>query len=153
MIRERMATEQQLDLGVGIDLENPEMGLPVANAENKQLEAEVQRKEREISALQRQAEHLRDRVQAMEDHLKNVQQELQETQVSGAKPGFQLITSVLFPYNEYQGLYGARKRDLETEHHFKQIGIYIDTHTHTHMHTNRHTCNTYNILHYVHTVL
>ena len=60
--------------------DGPEMGLPVANEENKQLQAEVQLKEREIAELQRQAAHLRDRVQAMGDHLKNVQQELQQTQ-------------------------------------------------------------------------
>ena len=71
----------QVDIGSAFDAEIPEMGLPIANAENKALQAEVQRKEREIAELQRQAEHLRDRVQAMGDHLKNVQQELQQTQV------------------------------------------------------------------------
>ena len=71
----------RLNLEGEVDMESLEMGLPIANAENKQLEGEVQRKEREISALQRQAEHLSDRVQAMGDHLKNVQQELQQTQV------------------------------------------------------------------------
>lgn len=67
--------------GAAIDMENLEMGLPIANEENKKLEAEVQRKEKEITALQRQAENIHDRVQAMGDHLKNVQQELQQTQV------------------------------------------------------------------------
>lgn len=71
----------RLDLGGEVDVESLEMGLPISNAENKKLEAEVQRKEREITAFQRQTEHLRDRVQAMGDHLKNVQQELQQTQV------------------------------------------------------------------------
>ena len=70
----------QLDMP-GVDLEGQEMGLPIANAENKKLEAEVRQKKRGIAALQRQTEHLRDRVQAMGDHMKNVQQELQQTQV------------------------------------------------------------------------
>ena len=70
-----------LDIASAFDAETPEMGLPIANAENKELQADVQRKEREVAELQRQAEHLRDRVQAMGDHLKNVQQELQQTQV------------------------------------------------------------------------
>ena len=71
----------QLDLGAVLGAESPEMGLPIANAENKKLQAEVRRKEREMAELQRQAAHLQDRVQAMGDHLKNVQQELQQTQV------------------------------------------------------------------------
>ena len=67
--------------GTEMDVESLEMGLPISNAENKKLEAEVQLKERAITALQRQAEQLGDRVQAMGDHLKNVRQELQQTQV------------------------------------------------------------------------
>ena len=63
----------------GIDLD--QLGLPVANTENKQLEAEVQRKEREINSLQLQIDENKDRVQAISDHLKNVRQELQQTQV------------------------------------------------------------------------
>lgn len=63
----------------GIDLE--QLGLPVANTENKLLEAQVQRKEREISSLQLQIDENKDRVQAISDHLKNVRQELQQTQV------------------------------------------------------------------------
>ena len=77
----RVMAAVQLDMGTVVDTESPEMGLPIANAENKKLETAVQRKGREIAALQRQSEHLRDRVQAMGDHLKNVQQELQQTQV------------------------------------------------------------------------
>ena len=66
----------------GIDLEGElGLGLPIANEENKRLEAEVQRKEREIAALQLQIDESKDRVQAISDHLKNVRQELQHTQV------------------------------------------------------------------------
>ena len=65
--------------GGDLDLEN--LGLPVANAENKLLEAEVQRKENEINSLQLQIDEYKDRVQAMSDHLRNVRQELQQTQV------------------------------------------------------------------------
>ena len=63
----------------GIDLDR--LGLPVANTENKQLEAEVQRKEKEINSLQLQIEEHKDRTQAISDHLKNVRQEVQHTQV------------------------------------------------------------------------
>lgn len=82
---ERGMAAVPLDIGGAFDAEGPEMGLPIANAENKELQAEVQRREREIAELQRQAEHLRDRAQAMGDHLKNVQQELQQTQVRTLK--------------------------------------------------------------------
>ena len=67
-----------------IDLER--LGLPVANAENKKLETEVQAKEKEIAALQLQIEEHSERAQAISDHLKNVRQELQHTQVRG-RPG------------------------------------------------------------------
>ena len=72
------------------------MGLPVANKENKKLEAEVQRKEREIAALQLQVDVHKDRTQAIRDHLKNVRQELQHTQVSDRKrPGNEARLAVL----------------------------------------------------------
>ena len=63
----------------GIDLDR--LGLPVANTENKVLEAEVQRKEKEINGLQLHIDEHKDRTQAISDHLKNVRQELQQTQV------------------------------------------------------------------------
>lgn len=63
----------------GIDLD--QLGLPIANTENKQLEAQVQRKEKEINSLQLQIDENKDRVQAIGDHLRNVRQELQQTQV------------------------------------------------------------------------
>lgn len=78
----------------GIDLD--QLGLPVANTENKQLEAQVQRKERDISSLQLQIDENKDRVQAISDHLKNVRQELQQTQVclsSTVPSSFYLIES------------------------------------------------------------
>lgn len=62
-----------------VDLEN--LGLPISNAENKNLEAQVQKKEKEISVLQRKADEHKDRIQAISDHLKNVRQELHQTQV------------------------------------------------------------------------
>lgn len=62
-----------------IDLEN--LGLHISNAENKNLEAKVQKREKEISSLQRKADDHQDRIQAISDHLKNVRQELQQTQV------------------------------------------------------------------------
>ena len=68
-----------------IDLER--LGLPVANAENKKLETEVQAKEKEIAALQLQIEEHSERAQAISDHLKNVRQELQHTQVRGRGGG------------------------------------------------------------------
>lgn len=63
----------------GIDLD--QLGLPIANTKNKQLEAQVQRKEREVNSLQLQIDENKDRVQAISDHLRNVRQELQQTQV------------------------------------------------------------------------
>jgi len=68
-----------LEVASGVDLES--LGLPIANDENKKLEADVQRKEKEISRLQLQIDEHSDRIQAISDHLKNVRQELQQTQV------------------------------------------------------------------------
>jgi len=72
-------SEMALEVASGIDLES--LGLPIANDENKKLEADVQRKEKEISRLQLQIDEHSDRIQAISDHLKNVRQELQQTQV------------------------------------------------------------------------
>lgn len=52
----------------GIDLEN--LGLPISNTENKQLETQVQQKEKQITLLQRKADEHKDRIQAITDHLK-----------------------------------------------------------------------------------
>ena len=72
-------SEMDVEAAGGIDLES--LGLPIANDENKKLEADVQRKEKEISRLLLQIEEHSDRIQAISDHLKNVRQELQQTQV------------------------------------------------------------------------
>lgn len=72
-------SEMALEVTSGMDLES--LGLPIANDENKKLEADVQRKEKEISRLQLQIDEHSDRIQAISDHLKNVRQELQQTQV------------------------------------------------------------------------
>lgn len=74
-----LISEMALEVASGIDLES--LGLPIANDENKKLEADVQRKEKEISRLQLQIDEHSDRIQAISDHLKNVRQELQQTQV------------------------------------------------------------------------
>ena len=68
-----------LDLESGIDLEH--LGLPIANTENKILEAELQRKQKEISTHDLKTLECKERVQAISDHLRNVKQELQHTQV------------------------------------------------------------------------
>lgn len=73
------AIEYFENLEGGIDLEN--LGLPISNPENKQLEAQVRSKEKQITELQRKADEHKDRIQAITDHLKNVRQELQQTQV------------------------------------------------------------------------
>ncbi len=76
----KMASLEYLEsLEGGIDLEN--LGLPISNAENKQLEAQIQQKEKRITFLQRKANEHKDRIQAVTDHLKNVRQELHQTQV------------------------------------------------------------------------
>lgn len=85
-----------VDVAGGIDLEN--LGLPIANAENKKLEAEVQRKEKEISSLQQRVDEHSDRVQAIRDHLKNVRQELQQTQVGYVHRSSRLTCTELLGY-------------------------------------------------------
>jgi UDP-glucose:O-linked fucose beta-1,3-glucosyltransferase len=76
-----------------------EMGLPFANQINKKLQTEVASKELEIKSLQSRIEDHGERIQALKEHRQNVLQELQQS----------------------QALYDARKRDLETEDHLKQI--------------------------------
>ncbi|XP_065888087.1 coiled-coil domain-containing protein 39-like [Dysidea avara] len=82
-----------------MDLDLDRMGLAVANEENKLLEVEVQQKQKLIGEINGQLSEYSERVAAMREHMKNVRQELHHT----------------------QGIYGARKRDLETEEHMKQI--------------------------------
>lgn len=78
------------------------IAMPVANLENKQLENEVSDSQKNITSHKEQLDEHSDRIYAMSEHLRNVQQELQHT----------------------QDLLNARKREIETENHMKQIGMY-----------------------------
>lgn len=73
--------------------------IPVANAPNKFLEAEVQKKQRQVVALQNELSSNEDRVHAILEHLKNIRQELQHT----------------------QGIINARKNEVETENHLLKL--------------------------------
>ncbi|XP_068137178.1 coiled-coil domain-containing protein 39 [Hyperolius riggenbachi] len=75
------------------------LAIPVANAENKDLENEVQKKQKEKVQLSNQVKDMEDRIQAMTDHLKNVKQELNYT----------------------QSLCRAREKEIESEAHFKTL--------------------------------
>ncbi|XP_052782537.1 coiled-coil domain-containing protein 39-like [Mya arenaria] len=75
------------------------LSMPVANAENKALEDEVQGKQRNMVKVKGDLEEYEDRIHAMSEHLKNVRQELQHT----------------------QGLVNARKKEVETESHLLTI--------------------------------
>ncbi|XP_048397519.1 coiled-coil domain-containing protein 39 isoform X2 [Stegostoma tigrinum] len=73
--------------------------IPVANAENKSLEDEVQKKQKEKDNLESQLTHVEDRIHAMTMHLQNVHQELINT----------------------QSLQKAREKEFETEQQFKHL--------------------------------
>ncbi|XP_054242272.1 coiled-coil domain-containing protein 39 [Indicator indicator] len=73
--------------------------VPVANAENKLLEDELQKMQKEKVNLQNELTNFKDRVEAMTSHLKNVRQE----------------------YSFTQSLYKARENEIETEQHFKAL--------------------------------
>ncbi|KAI4882834.1 hypothetical protein NFI96_020473, partial [Prochilodus magdalenae] len=73
--------------------------IPVASAENKALEEELQRKQRERANLDNRLSEYKDRINAMAEHLKNVQLELSHT----------------------QGLCRAREKETESELHFKAL--------------------------------
>ncbi|KAL9963526.1 hypothetical protein ACROYT_G027041 [Oculina patagonica] len=75
------------------------IAMPVANLENKQLESEVTDTQKNVTSYKEQLDEHSDRIYAMSEHLRNVQQELQHT----------------------QDLLNARKREIETENHMKQI--------------------------------
>ncbi|KAL5004553.1 hypothetical protein ScPMuIL_018009 [Solemya velum] len=75
------------------------ISMPVANAENKFLEEQVQRKQRLLVANHNEVEEVDDRLHAMSEHLRNVRQELQHT----------------------QHLYSARQHEIETEDHLFKI--------------------------------
>ncbi|CAL8281059.1 unnamed protein product [Lota lota] len=73
--------------------------IPVANAENKALEEELQRKEKEKTRVENELERLKDKKQALSDHLKNAIQELTHT----------------------EGLCKAKERETASEKHFKAL--------------------------------
>uniref|UniRef100_A0A8C3K745 Coiled-coil domain-containing protein 39 n=1 Tax=Calidris pygmaea TaxID=425635 RepID=A0A8C3K745_9CHAR len=56
--------------------------VPVANAENKALEDELQKMQKEKVNLQNELADLEERTEAMTSHLKNVRQEFSFTQVN-----------------------------------------------------------------------
>ncbi|XP_071608694.1 coiled-coil domain-containing protein 39 [Heliangelus exortis] len=73
--------------------------VPVANAENKALEDQLQKMQKEKLNLQNELTDFEERIKAMTSHLKNVRQEFSFT----------------------QSLYKARENEIETEKHFKAI--------------------------------
>ncbi|KAL2097210.1 hypothetical protein ACEWY4_006417 [Coilia grayii] len=73
--------------------------IPVANAENKALEDELQRKQKDKVILENKLAEYKDRINAMTEHLKNVKQELSHT----------------------QALCKAREKETNTEMHFKAL--------------------------------
>ncbi|XP_028974909.2 coiled-coil domain-containing protein 39 [Esox lucius] len=73
--------------------------IPVANPENKELEAELQGKQREKLQLENKLDGYKDRIQAMAEHLNNVRQGLSHT----------------------QALCKAREKETESEKHFKAL--------------------------------
>ncbi|KAM6358075.1 coiled-coil domain-containing protein 39 [Alca torda] len=73
--------------------------VPVANAENKALEDELQKMQKEKVNLQNELADFEERIEAMTSHLKNVRQEFSFT----------------------QSLYKARENEIETEQHFKAL--------------------------------
>ncbi|NWY66147.1 CCD39 protein, partial [Erithacus rubecula] len=77
----------------------PGYAVPVANAENKALEDELQKLQKEKEKLQNELTNFEERIEAMTSHLKNVTQEI----------------------NFSQSLYKAKENEIETEHHFKAL--------------------------------
>ncbi|XP_010216121.1 PREDICTED: coiled-coil domain-containing protein 39 [Tinamus guttatus] len=73
--------------------------VPVANAENRALEQELQKMQKEKVNLQNQLSDTDERIAAMTSHLKNVRQEFSFT----------------------QSLYKARANEIVTEQHFKAL--------------------------------
>uniref|UniRef100_A0A452J7S3 Coiled-coil domain-containing protein 39 n=1 Tax=Gopherus agassizii TaxID=38772 RepID=A0A452J7S3_9SAUR len=73
--------------------------VPVANAENKALEEELQKLQKEKANLKNQLTDFEERIEAMTSHLKNVRQE----------------------FNFTQSLHRARENEIETEEHFKAL--------------------------------
>ncbi|NXK60497.1 CCD39 protein, partial [Sylvietta virens] len=77
----------------------PGYAVPVANAENKALEDELQKLQKEKENLQNELTNFKERIEAMTSHLKNVRQEISFS----------------------QSLYKAKENEIETEHHFKAL--------------------------------
>ncbi|CAN8190519.1 unnamed protein product [Coccothraustes coccothraustes] len=77
----------------------PGYAVPVANAENKALEDELNKLRKEKEDLQNELTNCEERIEAMTSHLKNVRQEI----------------------NFSQTLYKAKENEIETEHHFKAL--------------------------------
>ncbi|NWT50672.1 CCD39 protein, partial [Erythrocercus mccallii] len=77
----------------------PGYAVPVANAENKALEDELQKMQKEKENLQNELTNFKERIEAMTSHLKNVRQEISFS----------------------QSLYKAKENEIETEHHFKAL--------------------------------
>ncbi|NWS94814.1 CCD39 protein, partial [Mionectes macconnelli] len=73
--------------------------VPVANAENKALEDQLQGMQKEKANLRNELTNLEERIEAMTAHLKNVRQDLSFS----------------------QHLYSARENEIETEQHFKAL--------------------------------
>ncbi|NXP46622.1 CCD39 protein, partial [Heliornis fulica] len=73
--------------------------MPVANAENKALEDELQKMQKEKANMQNELMDFEERIEAMTNHLKNIRQELSFA----------------------QSLYKARQNEIETEQHFKAL--------------------------------
>ncbi|NWV23419.1 CCD39 protein, partial [Origma solitaria] len=73
--------------------------VPVANAENKALEEELQKMQMEKENLQNELSNFEERIEAMTSYLKNVRQEI----------------------NFCQSLYKAKENEIETERHFKAL--------------------------------
>ncbi|NWR35396.1 CCD39 protein, partial [Tachuris rubrigastra] len=73
--------------------------VPVANAENKALEDQLQEMQKEKTNLRNELTNSEERIEAMTAHLKNVRQDLS--------------------FSQY--LYSARENEIETEQHFKAL--------------------------------
>ncbi|NXM67242.1 CCD39 protein, partial [Serilophus lunatus] len=73
--------------------------VPVANAENKALEDELQKMLKEKANLRNELANVKERIEAMTAHLKNVRQDL----------------------SFCQSLHNAREKEIETEQHFKAL--------------------------------
>ena len=93
--------------------------------------------QKNITSHKEQLDEHSDRIYAMNEHLRNVQQELQHTQVNrnilfvfgfvslldSLINFFQLFIKLEILNFHKQDLLNARKREIETENHMKQIGM------------------------------